>query len=97
MRFEIILSSEAVEDFRSLNAYTRAQIKDVIERHLRYQPTKTSRARIKRLSGIHHPQFRLRVGDDIRIFYDVIERQVEVLAIMTKEEALQWLKQKQEK
>lgn len=94
MKYQIILSREAVEDFKDLDAYTRAQIKDAIELHLRYEPTKTSRARIKRLRSMEHPQFRLRVGDDSRVFYDVVGTQVEILAIITKEEALQWLKQK---
>ena len=97
MRFEIFLSREAVEDFRHLDAYTRAQTKDAMERHLRYEPMKTSRTRIKRLRGIHRPQFRLRVGDNLRVFYDVIGNKVEVLSIMTKEEALKWLKQTQGK
>ena len=36
------------------------------------------------------PQFRLRVGD-IRVFYDVTETTVEILAIVAKEEAQAWL------
>ena len=49
MRYEIILAPEAVEDLRHLKANVRAEVKDAIERHLRHQPTKTSKARIKRL------------------------------------------------
>ena len=40
---------------------------------------------------LSRPQHRLRVGDDIRVFYDVIEDTVEVLAIVPKSEADQWL------
>ena len=36
------------------------------------------------------PQYRLRV-DEIRVFYDVTETAVEVLAIVTKAEAQAWL------
>ena len=36
------------------------------------------------------PQYRLRV-DDIRVFYDVTENTVEVLAIVPKSEASAWL------
>ena len=36
------------------------------------------------------PQFRLRVGD-IRVFYDVTETAVEILAIVGKGEAQGWL------
>jgi hypothetical protein len=38
------------------------------------------------------PQFRLRVGE-IRVFYDVTDESVEVLAIVTKAEAQEWLDQ----
>jgi hypothetical protein len=36
------------------------------------------------------PQYRLRVND-IRVFYDVTETQVQILAIVTKEQAQAWL------
>ena len=91
MRREIILAPEAAEDLRSFKANARAQIEDAIERHLRHEPTKTSKTRIKRLRGISRPQYRLRVGDDIRVFYDVTEGTVEVLAIVPKSEANEWL------
>jgi hypothetical protein len=42
--------------------------------------------------GLSQPQYRLRVGD-IRVFYDVTETQVQVLAIVTKAEATAWLDQ----
>ena len=57
-----------------------------MEAHLRHEPAKTSRSRIKRLRGLRRPQFRLRVGE-VRIFYDVSAGTVEVLAIVTKAEA----------
>jgi mRNA-degrading endonuclease RelE of RelBE toxin-antitoxin system len=50
-----------------------------------------SKSRIKRLRGLSHPQYRLRVGDDIRVFYDVAEKAVQVLAIVLKSEADAWL------
>ena len=61
-----------------------------IERHLR-DPTRTSKSRIKKLRGISRPQYRLRV-DEIRVFYDVAEGVVEVLATVHKSEAESWLK-----
>ena len=91
MRYEIILAPEAVEDLRCLKANVRAEVRDAIERHLRHEPTKTSKTRIKRLRGLSRPQYRLRVGDDIRVFYDVTEDTVEVLAIVPKSEANEWL------
>jgi len=59
---------------------------------LRHESKKVSRSRIKRLRGIRKPQYRLRVGE-VRIFYDVTETTVEVLAIVTKSEADSWLAQ----
>jgi mRNA interferase RelE/StbE len=91
MRHEIILAPEAVEDLNRLKASRRAEVRDAIEQHLRHQPTKTSRSRIKRLQGLSRPQFRLRVGDDIRVFYDITDETVEILAIISKSEAANWL------
>ena len=90
--FKIILAPEAVEDFRKLRAELRATLRDAIETHLRHEPRKTSRSRIKKLRGIRRPQFRLRVGD-IRVFYDVSDNTVEILAILTKSESESWLAQ----
>jgi mRNA interferase RelE/StbE len=49
MRFEIILAPEAIEDFRALKANVRSTVRDALETHLRLEPMKTSRSRIKRL------------------------------------------------
>ena len=92
MRYEIILAPEAANDFRRLKAHSRAEVRDAHERHLRHEPTKTSRSRIKRLRGLSRPQCRLRVGE-IRIFYDVSSGSVEVLAIVAKSQAEAWLRQ----
>jgi len=90
MRYEIILSPEAIEDLRSLKADWRATVRDAIEKHLRHTPTKESKSRIKRLRGISHPQYRLRV-DEARVFYDVSEETVKILGIVLKSEAEAWL------
>ena len=92
MSFEIILAPEAVEDLRRLKANVRTGVRSAIETHLRHEPQKLSRSRIKRLRGLRKPQFRLRVGD-VRIFYDVTETTVEILAIVAKLEADSWLAQ----
>ena len=92
MRFEIVLAPEAVEDFRRLKANERSAVKEALETHLRHEPTKTSRSRIKRLRGIARPQYRLRV-EEVRVFYDVSGSTVEVLAIVPKSEAESWLTQ----
>jgi mRNA interferase RelE/StbE len=90
MRFEIVLAPEAVQDLKNLRAHDRAAVRDAIEGHLRHQPTQISKSRIKRLRGMSRPQFRLRI-DEIRVFYDVAEKTVEVLAIMSKSVAAEWL------
>ena len=92
MPFAIVLAPQAVEDFKRLKAHLRAGLRDALEIHLRHEPRKTSRSRIKRLRGLRQPQYRLRVGD-IRVFYDVSGETIEVLAILMKSEADEWLTQ----
>jgi mRNA interferase RelE/StbE len=92
MRYEIVLSPRAVEDLRRLDARTRAAVRDALETHLRFEPTRVSRSRIKRLRGLVQPQYRLRV-DDIRVFYDVVNEDVEILAILFKSKVEEWLKE----
>lgn len=92
MRYEILLAPEAVEDLDNLKANARAEVREAMERHLRHEPQKVSKSRIKRLLGVSRPQYRLRVGDDVRVFYDVSEQAVEVLGIVPKSEAEEWLK-----
>ncbi len=91
MKYEVVLAPEAVQDLKRLKAHSRAAVRDAIERFLRHEPTKTSRSRVKRLRGVSKPQFRLRV-ENVRVFYDVSERRVEVLAIVSKADADSWLK-----
>jgi mRNA-degrading endonuclease RelE of RelBE toxin-antitoxin system len=92
MRFEILLSPQAVEDLRALKANARAAVKEALETHLRSEPTKISRSRIRRLRGLSKPQYRLRV-EEVCVFYDVVGSTVEVLAIVPKPEAESWLNQ----
>jgi mRNA interferase RelE/StbE len=96
MRYEIVLSAEAVEDLKLLDAHRKAKVKDLIEIHLRHEPTKTSKSRIKRLKGLKQPQYRLRI-DEIRVFYDVEGNRVEILAIISKTRAAEWLEKAGEK
>ena len=90
MRYEVVLAPAAAKAYRALPAYRRAEVRDALERHLRYEPTWVSKSRIKRLRGVSQPQYRLRVGE-VRIFYDVTPEVVQVLAIVTKAEAARWL------
>jgi mRNA-degrading endonuclease RelE of RelBE toxin-antitoxin system len=90
MKYEIVLSPEAVSDLHRLKANLRAMVRDALETHLRCEPMRTSKSRIKRLRGISRPQYRLRV-EDVRVYYDVTETAVEVLAIVPKNESNLWL------
>lgn len=92
MGYDIILAPEAIEDLARLKAPHRRAVKAALEVHLRHEPSKTSRSRIKRLRGLSRPQYRLRVSD-FRVFYDVADGAVEILAIVLKAEALAWLNQ----
>lgn len=90
MPFTILLAPEAAEDLRRLTANVRASVRTALETHLRHEPEKMSRSRIKRLRGLLRPQYRLRVGD-VRVFYDISGTTVEILAIVAKSEAESWL------
>ncbi|MCU0224810.1 MAG: type II toxin-antitoxin system RelE/ParE family toxin [Acidobacteria bacterium] len=95
MRYQIVLSPEALEDLKALGAVPRAAVREAMEAHLRHEPSRTSRSRIKRLRGLSRPQYWLRVGD-LRVFYDVTKRAVHVLAIVSKAEAARWLSEEGE-
>ncbi len=90
MRYEILFAPEAVKDYRGLEARIRAIVRDGIEEYLRYQPTRLSKSRIKRLREMSRPQYRLRLGDT-RVFYDVAESTVQIIAIVEKSSAQNWL------
>jgi mRNA interferase RelE/StbE len=96
MKYRILLAPEAIQDVKRLPARDRGLVMDAIEEHLRRQPTRVSKSRIKRLRGLAKPQYRLRVGD-IRIFCDVFKDEVRILAIIWKPEAERWLPEKGER
>jgi mRNA-degrading endonuclease RelE of RelBE toxin-antitoxin system len=91
MRYEIVFGPEAAETFKALAARLRAEVRDSIELHLRHEPTKTSKSRVKRLKGLTRPQYRLRIGE-VRVYYDVSDGAVEILGIVQKSKSDQWLK-----
>ncbi len=90
MAYEIIMAPEAAEDHKRLPARDRAKVREALEVHLRHEPTKVSKSRIKRLRGLRRPQYRLRV-DDLRIFYDVTDQEVQILAMVAKADVDAWL------
>ena len=96
MRYDILFAPEAVQDFKHLSAGDRSTVKETVERHLGHEPQQASKSSIKNLRGISRPQYRLRVGE-IRVFYDVVEARVEVLAIIPRSKTADWLSKMGEK
>jgi mRNA-degrading endonuclease RelE of RelBE toxin-antitoxin system len=92
--YEIVLKRSAIADMDALRKFDAAQIADAMEKHLRRNPTKTSKSSIKRLRGISNPDYRLRVGE-YRVFYAVAEdgRRVEVLRVMHKDQTASYYKE----
>ena len=90
MKYIIFFAPEALADLNKLKATERAKVRDMVRTILGSEPTKITRSRIKRLRGLSKPQYRLRV-DDIRIYYDVHGDEVEVLAVIPKSGAEEWL------
>ena len=72
MPFAIVLSPEAIEDMKRLTARDRSIVQEAVELHLRHEPMRTSRSRIKRLRGLIRPAYRLRVGE-LRVYYSADE------------------------
>src|SRR5436190_1172468 len=93
MRYAIVIPPSVLRSLRRFRAADRKVILDAIETYLRTEPERARGSRIKRLRGMEHPQFRLRVGDEfrIRILYSVASNTVEVRAALTKDEVGPWL------
>lgn len=83
--YDIRYAPEAADDIRGLRAFDRKTILDLIEQHLRFEPARTSRSRVKRMLQPFWSQYRLRCGD-FRVYYDVDEsgRAVMVLRVLYK-------------
>ncbi len=90
--FEIEFTGDAHRDLRRLDAHIRAALREAMETHLRHEPTKVSKSRIKRLRELRRPQYRLRIVDH-RVCYDVDldEERVTVLAVVPKATSYDWL------
>jgi|SRR5215475_5766196 len=94
--YRIVFTENAIDDYEELDARWRATIQEAISIHLTHEPRKESKSRIKQLKDIRHPEYRLRV-DEMRVFYDVNDSDVVIVAIMTKEKTNQWLEEHGEK
>ncbi len=83
--FRVRVRPGAAAQIRRLRRVDAVAILDALETHMRYEPERVSRSRIKRLRGSQAATYRLRVGE-YRVFYDVSEAQVTVIAVLHKRE-----------
>ena len=95
MAYQVVIVQSALKDYNKLTPQVRSYAKQAMLKYLKNEPKKTTKTRIKKLVGLRKPQYRLRVGD-VRIFYDVNEKEkrVEVLGFVPKSLAKRWLRQK---
>lgn len=75
--------SAADAEIKRIPVYYRRQIVDAIQDALSTEPTKESRARIKKLIQPAESTYRLRAGD-YRVFYDVADDLVTILHVRHK-------------
>ena len=61
--FQLEYVREAAEDLRQTRPFDQKKLLDEIEAHLKFEPTKASRSRIKEMSQPFWSQFRLRLED----------------------------------
>lgn len=80
-RLRIVLAADA--ELNRIPVYYRRQIVSVIHDALSTEPTKESRARIKKLVQPAESTYRLRAGD-YRVFYDVADGLVTILHVRHK-------------
>jgi len=90
--FRIVVRPRAAAQIRRLRRVDAVAILDAMETHLRHEPERLSRSRIKRLRGGNSATYRLRVGD-YRVFYDVAEAEVVVIAVLHKRETAEFYRE----
>jgi mRNA-degrading endonuclease RelE of RelBE toxin-antitoxin system len=81
--FTTVFAEQAIDELNALRRFDQQKVIEAIDTHLRYEPTKVSRSRIKQMSQPFWSQYRLRV-DEFRVYYDVDEgaRSVRILRIL---------------
>ncbi|HYS47596.1 MAG TPA: type II toxin-antitoxin system RelE/ParE family toxin [Xanthobacteraceae bacterium] len=90
--FRIVVRPRAAAQVRRLRRVDAVAILDAMETHLRHEPDRVSRSRIKRLRGTFTAAYRLRVGD-YRVFYDIVEAKVVVIAVLHKRETAEFYRE----
>ncbi|MCI0524543.1 MAG: type II toxin-antitoxin system RelE/ParE family toxin [Acidobacteria bacterium] len=90
MAYEVRYSKESLEHLKKLRAHDRAEIIGRIKRFLTTNPTRTSKARIKRLRQPAPTEYRLRVKD-FRVYYDVDQQVIYIVQVLSKEDSISYL------
>jgi len=90
-QFRVELGPGAERDLGALPNDIQRSVLIEIDLRLRLEPYRELKTRIKRLTGILPPLYRLRVGD-YRAYYRITEDRVVVLAILHKKDTERWLK-----
>jgi mRNA interferase RelE/StbE len=90
--FEVVVQPTALTQLRRLRRVDAVAILDALDRYLRHDPDRPSRNRIKRLRGKQDSTYRLRVGD-YRVFYDVGEGVVTVVAVLHKRDTVSFYRE----
>jgi mRNA-degrading endonuclease RelE of RelBE toxin-antitoxin system len=81
--FHIELTPEAADDLESMRTFDARRVVTAIESQLTHEPTRQTRNR-KQLRPNELAEWELRV-DVFRVFYDVVEDIVKIVAIGVKE------------
>lgn len=83
--FKIVYVEKAREELKLLRAFDQKKIIDGIESHLRHEPTKVRRTRIKQMNQPFWSEYRLRI-EDFRVYYNVDSQEstVTVLRVLEK-------------
>jgi mRNA interferase RelE/StbE len=83
--YKIQYSEEAENDLQSARSFDQKKILEGIETHLRFEPAKESRSRIKKMNQPFWSQYRLRV-EDFRVYYDLDEEKgiIGIIRILKK-------------
>ncbi|HEV8343830.1 MAG TPA: type II toxin-antitoxin system RelE/ParE family toxin [Candidatus Binatia bacterium] len=89
--FRIELDRGAERDLQRLPQDAQETVLLEIQRRLTTEPFKEIKTRIKRLSGLVPPLYRLRVGD-YRAYYRIVGDRVVILAILHKKDSERWLR-----
>lgn len=92
MPYDVRYSTVAVEQLKKLRAFDRAAILDHVEKLLTVNPTRESKAIVKKLRQPAPTQYRLRSGD-YRVFDDVEEGLVNVIQILSKQDSIAYLEE----